>query len=204
MADPKPRFFRTQAKFREWLEANHLTVVEQWVGFYKKHTGKPSIDWPESVDAALCFGWIDGLRRSLDADRYMIRFTPRKPNSHWSRVNLARMEWLLREKLVTSAGLRAYEARDVANSGRASHEQDTVTLASAYEKQIRRERSAWRYYSGLPPSTMKRCNWWIMSAKQEATRQRRLELLIEYSTREELAPPLVWTRKQPTQVCART
>ena len=197
MADPNPRFFRTPALFRAWREKHHGTIQEQWVGFYKKHTGEPSIDWPQSVDAALCFGWIDGLRRSLDEDRYMIRFTPRKPRSHWSHVNIERMEWLLSQGLVTAAGAAAYAQRNAENTGRAAHEQKRVTLSMAYQKRFRATPQAWQFYKKLPPGTVKQCNWWVMSAKQEATRERRLTLLIECSARCELVPALVWTRKKP-------
>lgn len=196
MHTTKPRFFRNVRAFRLWLEKHHCSKLEQWVGFHKKHTGKASIDWPQSVDAALCYGWIDGLRKSIDADSYMIRFTPRKPRSHWSLVNIRRYEELAREGLVLPAGAAAYSKRDRQNSGRESHEQPHMELAQAYLAQLRASARAWQFYSQLQPSRIKNCNWWVMSAKQEATQLRRLGILIACSERGELIPPLVWT-KQP-------
>lgn len=197
MPTARPRYFRNKKLFRLWLEKNHHTTLELWVGFHKKHTGKTSIDWPQSVDAALCYGWIDGLRRSIDADSYMIRFTPRKPRSHWSLVNIRRYKELQREGLVESAGKSAFAKRDKHNTGRASHEQAGAELTPEFLAQLKADRNAWQYYSQLQPAKIKNCNWWVMSAKQEATRRRRLGILIDCSARGELIPPLVWTKPLP-------
>ncbi len=170
MHTPKPRFFSHVKAFRLWLEKHHLNKLEQWVGFHKKHTHKASIDWPQSVDAALCYGWIDGLRKSIDADSYMIRFTPRKPSSHWSLVNIRRYEELARAGQVLPAGVIAYAKRDIKNSGRESHEQPRMELAQSFLEQLSANSKAWKFYSQLPPSRIKNSNRWVMSAKQEATR----------------------------------
>ena len=196
MTAPRPRFFRNANQFRKWLEKHHRSRSEQWIGYYKKHTALASMDWPQSVDAALCFGWIDGLRKSIDADSYMIRFTPRQPNSHWSLVNLRRFERLEKAGLVAAAGKEAYSKRNLENSGRAGHEQAHVELAPELLGELIKHKQAWHFYSQLPPSTMKNSNWWVMSAKQEVTRKRRLTTLIECSGKGELIPPLVWTAKR--------
>ena len=148
--------------------------------------------WPQSVDEGLCFGWIDGLRRSIDDTSYQIRFTPRKPRIHWSHVNIKRMTKLTKLGLVTAAGLAAFARRTETNSGLAAYERGKNTLSKNYEKKFREDKKAWSYYSKLPPSTRKSCDWWAMSAKKEETRQRRLDLLIMHSAREELIPAMAW------------
>ncbi|TSA19457.1 bacteriocin-protection protein [bacterium] len=177
----KPIFFAMPAVFRHWLKKNHASTKELWVGFYRKGTGKPSMTWPESVDQALCFGWIDGLRKSFDAESYMIRFTPRKPTSIWSAVNSKRAQELTRLGLMQPAGMKAFEVRDAKKSNLYSFEQKHVRLKSAYEKQFRANRNAWQFFQSQPPSYQKTATWWVVSAKQEATRQRRLTLLISDS-----------------------
>ena len=128
----KLRFFKTRAAFRKWLAANHAKTKELWVGFYKKDSGKPSITWPESVDEALCFGWIDGLRKRIDEESYMIRFSPRKPSSIWSAVNIRNAEKLIKETRMTPAGLKAYAARKEYRSGIYSYEQRSPELVEPY------------------------------------------------------------------------
>lgn len=195
MTVSKPTFFSSQTKFRRWLKRHHQEKTELWVGYYKKHTGQPSITWPQSVDEALCFGWIDGLRRSIDDESYMIRFTPRKPDSHWSHVNIKRIGELRELGLVEQVGLEAFARRTEQNSGRAPYEQQRVVLAKQYERRIRANSKAWKYYNDLSPSARKRYDWWIMNAKREETRARRLDKLIDYSARGELLPAMVWSRK---------
>jgi len=187
-------FFKNPQQFREWLESNHLTVRDQWVGFYKKHTKLASITWPESVDQALCFGWIDGLRKSIDHQSYMIRFTPRKADSHWSAVNIKRIHELKKLGMVEPPGLEAYKKRKPDRSGRASYEQGKVTLAQEYEKKLKQQTSAWKDFSKMPPSYRKQCIWWIMSAKKEETRLKRLDILIESCRHGEKIPPLRWQK----------
>jgi uncharacterized protein YdeI (YjbR/CyaY-like superfamily) len=176
-----PKFFKTPFTFRKWLAAHHATAKELWVGFYKKNSGKPSITWPESVDEALCFGWIDGLRKSIDADSYKIRFSPRKPTSTWSSVNTKRAKELIKEGLMRPAGLKAFEARKENRSGIYAYEQRSPELLEPYAGILKRNKAAWKFFQAQPPSYRKTINWWIVSAKQEETRLRRLNKLIEES-----------------------
>ena len=180
-----PRFFKTPATFRKWLAANHAKSKELWVGFYKKDSGKPSITWPESVDEALCFGWIDGVRKSVDAESYKIRFSPRKPSSIWSAVNIRNMERLIKENLAAPAGIKAYEARKENRSGIYSYEQRPVELVEPYASQFRRNKAAWQFFQAQPPGYRKIMNWYIVSAKLEKTRLARLEKLIDASAKQQ-------------------
>lgn len=189
------KFFPEPSDFRAWLEEFHDKEEELIVGFYKKATGKPSITWPESVDEALCFGWIDGIRRRLDDERYSIRFTPRRKDSHWSKVNITRYKELLAEKRVKPAGKAAFRKRTSKNTARASYEQGKVALLPAYRQQLRSNAAAWKFFQGKPPSYRKQCTWWIMSAKRDATREKRLGILISCCERNEVIPPLKWTSK---------
>jgi uncharacterized protein YdeI (YjbR/CyaY-like superfamily) len=178
----KPRYFATPAAFRAWLEEHGETQNELWVGFHKKATGKPSITWPEAVDAALCFGWIDGVRRSVDADRYMQRFTPRKARSTWSAVNLARAQELIRLRKMRAAGRRAFERRDDKRSGY-SYEMLTAAarLDDAAERQFRADARAWAYFEAQPPWYRRAATAWVTNAVKEETRRKRLAILIEDS-----------------------
>jgi uncharacterized protein YdeI (YjbR/CyaY-like superfamily) len=179
-----PRFFPTPAAFRKWLAAYHSKAEELWVGFYKKNTGKPSITWPESVDEALCFGWIDGIRKSIDEDSYKIRFTPRKPGSVWSAINMRNVERLIKKKRMKPAGLKAYAARKEYRSGIYSYEQRSPELVEPYVSEFKRNQAAWKFFSAQPPSYRKMMNWWIVSAKREETRLKRLDQLIKESAHE--------------------
>ena len=185
MSDPAEAvatFFETPADFRAWLAENHETAEELWVGFHKKATGKPSITWPEAVDEALCVGWIDGLRKSLGDESYMIRFTPRKPRSTWSAVNIARAEELLAQDRMQPAGLRAFEARTDDNSAIYSYEQrHGARLEPEQEREFRANEQAWAYFQSRPPSYRKAAIWWVVSAKREETRTKRLRTLVEDS-----------------------
>lgn len=176
--DTEPIFFDSPAAFRRWLERHHAKAQVLWVGYHKKDTGVPSLTWPESVDEALCFGWIDGVRRSVDAGRYKIRFTPRREGSVWSAVNLKRVEALIATGRMAPAGLTAYAARCEERTNRYSFEQAGAGLAPAHERRFRREREAWKFWSEQPPGYRKVASWWVESAKQEETRLRRLERLI--------------------------
>lgn len=188
--EDSPRFFPTPPDLRAWFEEHHDTAAELWVGYYKKATGLPSITWPESVDEALCFGWIDGIRKSVDEESYKIRFTPRRKGSHWSARNLGRMKHLIEAALVTGAGLAAYRARDPRNEKRAAYEQGEVGLPSEYERQLRAVPEAWRYWEEERPWYRKQVTWWVVSAKREETRLRRLAVLIESCTRGDVVPPM--------------
>jgi uncharacterized protein YdeI (YjbR/CyaY-like superfamily) len=172
-------FFETQEAFREWLWANHETQAELLVGFYKVGSGKKSMTWSESVDQALCFGWIDGVRKSRDEHSYTIRFTPRKPNSIWSAVNIRKVAELTDKRLMQPAGLKAYEKRTESKSTIYAYEQTDVALSKAFEEKLKDSTQAWAFFQKQAPSYRKTIIHWIMSAKQEATRLSRLEKLIE-------------------------
>jgi len=180
-----PRFFKTPAAFRKWLAANHARSKELLVGFYKKGSGKPSITWPESVDEALCFGWIDGVRKRLDDESYVIRFSPRRPSSIWSAVNMRNVTRLIKEKRMQPAGMKAYEARKENRSGIYAYEQRSPELVEPYSTTFKRHDAAWKFFSSQPPGYRKVMNWWIVSAKREETRLARLDKLIEASGRRE-------------------
>ena len=176
-----PTFFATPAAFRTWLEKHHQKATELLVGFHKKDSGKPSITWPESVDQALCFGWIDGVRRRIDEVSYSIRFTPRKQSSNWSAINIARVAELTKLGLMRPAGLRAFERRSEEKSRIYAYENAVRTLAPADEKAFRANRKAWKYFNEQAPSYRRVAIYWVLSAKREETRVRRLATLIEDS-----------------------
>jgi uncharacterized protein YdeI (YjbR/CyaY-like superfamily) len=177
-AHTNPKFFAKPASLRAWLERNTASAAELWVGFHKKGTGRSSITWPESVDEALCFGWIDGIRKSVDSDSYAIRFTPRRAGSVWSARNIGRVEELIRSGRMTAAGLDAYSRRDEEKSRIYSFEQRNVELTDEMQRELRRNRKAWQFLESQPPSYRRAVNWWIMSAKRADTRDRRLATLI--------------------------
>ncbi len=171
-------YFTSPEGFRAWLEANHATATELLVGFRKKDSGLPSMTWPESVDEALCYGWIDGIRRSVDASSYSIRFSPRKARSVWSNVNIARVAVLSAEGRMTAAGLRAYEARVENRSGIYSYEQRGEAVKSPLMAKIKSNKKACAFWEAQPPSYRKAMSWWVVSAKTDATREKRLATLI--------------------------
>ena len=179
----KPTFFATPADFRKWFEKNHDTTAELLVGFYKKNSGKPSISWPESVDEALCFGWIDGVRRSIDAESYSIRFTPRRARSIWSNVNTKRVAELTKQGRMHASGLAAFKARDPKRSGIYAFEQrqKDQELDPALEAKIRKNKKAWAFFQAQPPGYRRLMSVYVMSAKKEETRLRRLARLIDDS-----------------------
>jgi uncharacterized protein YdeI (YjbR/CyaY-like superfamily) len=179
----KPKFFRTAADFEKWLEKNHATATELWVGFYKRDSGKPSITWLESVDQALCFGWIDGVRQRVDKISYQIRFTPRRPRSIWSAVNIKRGKELVEQRRMRPTGLKAFAARIENRSGIYSYEQRSTELSEPYAKLLKRNNAARNFFETQPSSYRKMIGWWIMSAKKEETRMARLEKLISESAK---------------------
>ena len=176
-----PKFFPTPSTFRKWLAANHAKAKELWVGLYTKKSDKASITWPESVDEALCFGWIDGIRKNINEESYKIRFSPRKPTSIWSAVNIRNAEKLIEQKRMQPAGLKAYQARKENRSGIYSYEQRSPELVEPYLGKLKRNKAAWKFFQAQPPSYRKTLNWWVVSAKQEETRLNRLDKLIEES-----------------------
>lgn len=192
----KPSFFRTSAEFRKWLTKNHTSQQALLVGFYKKDSGKPSITWPESVEQALCFGWIDGIRKSIDEISYSIRFTPRKPGSTWSKINVTLAQTLIAQGLMQPAGRMAYEARRENKSGTYSYEQRRIQLEEPYHRLLKKNKPAWDFFHSQPPSYRKAVYWWIMSARKEETRRKRLEKLAAFSA-EGLRLPEYVSRKGP-------
>jgi uncharacterized protein YdeI (YjbR/CyaY-like superfamily) len=178
----EPHFFKTPAHFRKWLEKNYKSKTELLVGFYKKGSGKESITWPESVDEALCFGWIDGVRKSLDSDSYTIRFTPRKPNSIWSAVNIDKMEALLKKGLVKPEGIAAYEKRTASKSKVYAFEQEEdPVLSEDFESEFRKNKHAYDFFMKQAPSYKKVVLHWINTARQEKTQRSRFDKLVKAS-----------------------
>jgi len=187
----KPVFFATPEEFRAWLEEHHDAESELWVGFYKKASGKASITWPEAVEQALCFGWIDGVRRSLDDDSYTNRFTPRKPTSNWSLINVAKVEELEQRGLMAPAGRQAFERRKPERTGVYSSERaQPAVLPPEFEQRLRANPAATEWFEGRPPGYRRTAIHWVISAKREETRMRRLQQLIDCSAEGRTVPPL--------------
>ena len=187
----KPRYFRSPTEFRAWLREHHGTETELWVGFHKKGSGRPSITWSEAVDEALCYGWVDSVRKSVDAQRFTNRFTPRKPNSNWSEVNIRRVEQLIRQRRMRAPGLKVFEARQPRKAGTYSYEQRyDVKLTPAFERTFRASKEAWAWFRGQPPGYRSTALYWVMTAKKPETRERRLSTLIEDSAAGRRVPPL--------------
>ena len=177
----RPRFFSTPSAFRAWLQKNHDGATELWVGFHKKNSGKKSITYAEALDEALCFGWIDGVRKSVDESSYTIRFTPRKSKSIWSRVNTKRAEELAKVGRMKPSGREAFALRDPQRSGIYSFETSARTLDEVYETKFRAKKRAWEFFQNQPPGYRKLATFWVMSAKKDETRLRRLKQLISDS-----------------------
>lgn len=192
----KPTFFSTPEKFRQWLEKNHERASELLVGFHKKDSGKKSVTYGEALDEALCFGWIDGVRRSLDETSYTIRFTPRKPRSIWSLVNVNHVERLKQEGRMAEPGLRAYALRDPKRTGIYAFENKPREFSPEFEKKFRANKGAWEFFQSEPPSIRRTCIFWVMSAKKDETRLRRLEQLIESSAKGERRGTMVTKPKE--------
>jgi uncharacterized protein YdeI (YjbR/CyaY-like superfamily) len=196
MSPETPLFFATPAEFRTWLHKNHASQKVQWIGYYKKATKTPSMTWSESVDQALCYGWIDGLRKTIDNKSYKIRFTPRKVKSNWSKVNLDKMDVLTKENLMMPSGLAIYKKRTAKSTIQAAYEQGTLVLDPIYESQIKANSKAWDYYTNkLTPSYKKVSIHWVMSAKQKSTRQKRLGILITAAAEGLMIPQIQKYRK---------
>jgi uncharacterized protein YdeI (YjbR/CyaY-like superfamily) len=191
----KIKFFKFPSDLRKWFDRHHATESELWVGYYKKDSAKASITWPQSVDEALCFGWIDGIRKSIDDLSYKIRFTPRKPRSIWSAVNIKRAQELLEQGQMQPAGLKAFAARQDNRSGIYSYEQRSPELAAQYEKKLKKNLAAWKFFQAQPPSYRKAANWYVLSAKKEETRLKRLDQLIQHSARGERIPQFTALKK---------
>ena len=179
-----PKFFPTQSDFRRWLEEYHETATEIIVGYYKVGSGKSSMTWSESVDEALCFGWIDGVRRKVDGESYCIRFTPRKVNSIWSAVNIAKVAELTAKGLMKPNGIAAFERRDAKKSAIYAYENEAKQFSVEFERRFKANKKAWDFFESQANWYKKQMTNWVMSAKQEATRERRLEKLIGESENE--------------------
>lgn len=180
----KPKFFPTQSDFRQWLEENHETETEIIVGYYNIKSGKVGMTWNESVDQALCFGWIDGVRRKIDEESYCNRFTPRKPNSNWSAVNIKKVEELTKKGLIKPAGIAAFEKRKEDKSEVYSYENKPTDFPTKFEKIFRKNEKAWAFFNKQPNGYKRTIMYWILSAKQEKTQLSRLEKLIIESEKE--------------------
>jgi len=191
----KPKFFKSPADLRKWFEAHHASAPELLVGFYKKDSDKASITWPQSVDEALCFGWIDGIRKSIDDISYTIRFTPRKPRSIWSAVNIKRAKELLEQGLMQPAGLKTFLAREENRSRIYSYEQRSPELPEKYANKLKMHQSAWKFFQAQPPSYRKAANWYVLSAKKEETRLKRLKHLIDHSALGQRIPQFTIAKK---------
>lgn len=187
----EPTFFATPAELGAWLAEHHATASELWVGFHKKGSGRPSVTWPEAVDEALCVGWIDGVRKGIDEHRYTIRFTPRKPRSIWSAVNLARVPELTAAGRMRPAGLEAFARRSEVRSSVYSYEQkDAATLEAAHEQRFRADPAAWEFFRSQAPWYRRAATWWVVSAKRAQTREKRLAQLVEDSAHGRRIPSL--------------
>ncbi len=174
-----PIFFPTQSDFRQWLEQNHVQESELLVGFYKVDSIKPSLTWSESVDQALCFGWIDGVRKSIDSESYCIRFTPRKPKSNWSAVNIKKIEELTAKGLMKPAGIAAFEKRSEDKSRIYAYENKPTEFPVEFEKLFRANQKAWEFFEEQPNGYKRTIMYWVLSAKQESTKLSRLGKLLE-------------------------
>jgi uncharacterized protein YdeI (YjbR/CyaY-like superfamily) len=189
----KPKFFKNTDEFHSWMEKNHTTATELLVGFYKVHTKKPSLTWSQSVDVALCYGWIDGIRPWGDEESYAIRFTPRKPRSRWSRININKVAELTKAGLMRPAGLAAFEKRDVSDPGYSIKDRTNV-FPPAFAKRFKANKKAWKYFSSQAPSRQRMAIFWVTSAKQEETRLRRLDAMIADCAKDKPN----WPLKHPT------
>jgi uncharacterized protein YdeI (YjbR/CyaY-like superfamily) len=192
----KPLFFPTPTSWRKWLEENHDKETELLVGFYKTKSGKPSITWPQSVEEALCFGWIDGVRKGIDEESYTIRFTPRKAKSIWSAININLAEKLIKEGRMQPAGLKVYQARSAEKSKIYSYERAEQKLPEDWEKEFKANKKAWEYFSQKAPGYRKTATHVVLNPKQESTRRSRFELLVKCSEEGTTIPSLTPTRKK--------
>ena len=179
----KPRAFRTPADFRAWLERHHATETELELRLYKVHAAAKGITYVQAVDEALCYGWIDGVVHSLDADSFRQRFTPRRPNSIWSRVNIAKVEALIKAGRMAEPGLKQYKGRNPKRAGLYAFEREALAFTPALERRFKKVAAAWRFFQAQPPGYRRLLTFHVMSAKQDATREKRLAKLIDLSAK---------------------
>lgn len=189
-------FFATAVDFHAWLAEHHADTQELWVGFYKKDSGRASLTYPESVDEALCFGWIDGIRKSLDAESYTCRFTPRRPGSLWSPFNIQRVQELITLGRMQPPGISAYDSRKEKIFGEFTYANRSPDLAEPYAGILKQNTAAWAFYQAQPPSYRKVANWWVVCAKQEETRLKRLAELAECCVQGRLIPGVEKLKKR--------
>ena len=195
---PQPhdvRFFATPDELRDWFDANHETSGELWLGYYRKATGRPSVDWSQAVDEALCVGWIDGVRRSVDDTTHVQRFTPRRKGSTWSAINVAKVAALTGEGRMRPAGIAAFEARTAANTAIYSYERAAAAFSADEEARFQADPAAWNDWEARPPSYRRAVTHWVTSAKGAATRERRLDALIADSAAGRKVGPMRWSRE---------
>lgn len=193
----KIKFFRNQKEFRTWLEKHHVGEKELVLGFYKTKSSQKGIAYKEAVDEALCFGWIDGVRKGIDEDSYSVRFTPRKTDSIWSSVNIARMKELQKAGLVKEAGTKAFQNKK--KTKQYSFEQESIEFNSAETKEFRKNRKAWDFFQKQAPFYRKTATWWVISPKREETRKKRLDILIQDSEAGKRIDAVTWKKKEPTK-----
>jgi uncharacterized protein YdeI (YjbR/CyaY-like superfamily) len=193
----KIEFFETAADFRSWLRVHHGKARELAVGFCKKNSGRPSISYFEAVDEALCFGWIDGVRNRIDADTYRVRFTPRKPKSRWSAVNIQRVRKLMEQKKMADAGLEAFAGAESRTRAYSYEQRYEATLDAASAQRFRANKTAWEFFRAQPPSYRRTATFWVISAKKQETREKRLDQLIAESAQRRSIRPL--ERNPPSQ-----
>ena len=187
-----PTFFKTPAALRRWFQTHHATRAELWIGFYKKDSGRGGVVYKQALDEALCVGWIDGMVRRVDEASYMQRFTPRRPRSNWSAINIARANELMAEGRMQPAGRAAFDRRIPDRSVVYSYEQRrAATLSPAERRAVKANLAAWSFFDAQPPAYKRTVAWWIQSAKKTETRERRLAVLIDCSARGRLAPPFI-------------
>jgi uncharacterized protein YdeI (YjbR/CyaY-like superfamily) len=180
-SESAPIFFKSAAEYRAWLEKNHTSATELWIGYWKKATGKPSMTWQDTVDESLCFGWIDGIRKGIDADSFKQRVTPRRPTSIWSKVNIRHIARLTEAGRMRPAGVAAFEKRDRTKAYSFEQDRDQAPLGPSYEAQLKKNRKAWEFFKQQPPGYQRLAGWYVMSAKKEETRQKRLAVVIRDS-----------------------
>ncbi|HEU0039319.1 MAG TPA: YdeI/OmpD-associated family protein [Verrucomicrobiae bacterium] len=193
----KIKYFKSAIEFRQWLEVNHARARELWVGLFKKDSGKGGLTYAEAVDEALCFGWIDGLKKRVDDLSYTHRFTPRKPKSNWSRINIQHVERLKKAGRMTPPGLKAHAARAPERSGVYSFENAPRTLAAAQERQFKADKIAWQFFQRQPPGYRRTAIWWVVSAKKPETRARRLGQLIADSRKGRRLAQVSGSKRRP-------
>jgi uncharacterized protein YdeI (YjbR/CyaY-like superfamily) len=197
MPEPKNiKFFKTTIALRKWLEKNHSKKDELWMGYHKKSSGKPGVTYKQALDEMLCFGWIDGIAKGIDDEKYCQRYTPRRAKSIWSAVNIKKIEELTKAGLMHEVGFAAFNNRDHTRTGLYSGEQKEIKFPAAFLKMLKANKKAWEYFSKMPPGYRKNATWWVISAKQEETKLRRMKTLIADSEAGRKIGPLMTAKEK--------